>query len=389
MENVIRNQLELDEGDPFSEILTNKSKNNIKSLNFFKNVKTQVLDGEDFNSKIINIEVEEKPTGEIQAGAGAGTEGGTFYFGIKENNYLGKGLSVDANATISTERFKGILSVTNPNYKNTNKSTFFNLQAIEIDQLKDYGYKTNKTGFELGTNFEYFEDFRLGLSSSTFVEKIETASNASVRQKAQKGNYLDTFVRFNFDLDKRNQKFKTSDGYRSNYNINIPVVSDTNTLTNSYNYKIYSELYENNISSFSLLLKSATSITGDDVKLTERLSIPSNRLRGFERGKVGPRDGADYIGGNYLSAINFQSTIPALFNNSQNLDAVIFLDAANVWGVDYDSSLDDSSQIRSSIGIGIDWLTAVGPLNFSLTEVISKNDTDIEESFRFNLGTTF
>ena len=157
MENVIRNQLELDEGDPFSEILTNKSKNNIKSLNFFKNVKTQVLDGEDFNSKIINIEVEEKPTGEIQAGAGAGTEGGTFYFGIKENNYLGKGLSVDANATISTERFKGILSVTNPNYKNTNKSTFFNLQAIEIDQLKDYGYKTNKTGFELGTNFEYFE----------------------------------------------------------------------------------------------------------------------------------------------------------------------------------------------------------------------------------------
>ena len=144
-----------------------------------------------------------------------------------------------------------------------------------------------------------------------------------------------------------------------------------------------------NLLAFSLLLKSATSITGDDVKLTERLSIPSNRLRCFERGKVGPRDGADYIGGNYLSAINFQSTIPALFNNSQNLDAVIFLDAANVWGVDYDSSLDDSSQIRSSIGIGIDWLTAVGPLNFSLTEVISKNDTDIEESFRFNLGTTF
>jgi outer membrane protein insertion porin family len=388
-ENVIRNQLELDEGDPFSEILANKSKNNIKSLNFFKNVKTQVLDGEDFNSKIINIEVEEKPTGEIQAGAGAGTEGGTFYFGIKENNYLGKGLSVDANATISTERFKGILSVTNPNYKNTNKSTFFNLQAIEIDQLKDYGYKTNKTGFELGTNFEYFEDFRLGLSSSTFVEKIETASNASVRQKAQKGNYLDTFVRFNFDLDKRNQKFKTSDGYRSNYNINIPIVSDTNTLTNAYNYKVYSELYENNISSFSLLLKSATSITGDDVKLTERLSIPSNRLRGFERGKIGPRDGTDYIGGNYLSSINFQSTIPALFNNSQNLDAVIFLDAANVWGVDYDSSLDDGSEIRSSIGIGIDWLTVIGPLNFSLTEVISKSDSDIEESFRFNLGTTF
>ena len=388
-ENVIRNQLELDEGDPFSEILTNKSKNNIKSLNFFKKVKTQVLDGEDSNSKIINIEVEEKPTGELQAGAGAGTEGGTFFFGIKENNYMGKGLNVDANASISSDSFKGKFSVINPNYKNSDKSTFVNLQAVETDRLKTSGYKTNKTGFELGTKFEYLEDFRLGLSSSTFVEKIETDSTASARQKSQEGNYFDTFIRFDFDLDKRNQKFKTTDGYRSNYNINVPVVSDTSTFTNTYNYKVYSELYEDNISSFSLLLKSATSITGEDVKLTERLSIPSNRLRGFERGKIGPKDGADYIGGNYLSAINFQSTVPGLFNNLQSLDAVIFLDAANVWGVDYDSSLNDGSEIRSSIGIGLDWLTAIGPLNFSLTEVISKSDSDVEETFRFNLGTTF
>jgi len=388
-ENVIRNQLELDEGDPFSEILTNKSKNNIRSLNFFKSVKTTVVDVENSNSKIINIEVEEKPTGEIQAGAGAGTEGATVLFGIKENNYLGKGINVDANASISAERFKGALSITNPNYKNSDKSAFVNLQAIEIDQLSNYGYKTNKTGFEIGTNFEYFDDFRFGLLTGTFIEKIKTDSTASARQKAQKGNYLDSYIGFNFDLDKRNQKFRTTDGYRSNYSINLPVISDTSTLTNSYNYKIFSELYENNISSFSLLLKSSTSLTGDDVKLSERLSIPSNRLRGFERGKIGPKDGADYIGGNYLAAINFQSTLPVLFENSENLDAVIFFDAGNVWGVDYDSSLDDGSQIRSSIGIGIDWLTVVGPLNFSLTEVISKSDSDIVESFRFNLGTTF
>jgi outer membrane protein insertion porin family len=388
-ENVIRNQLELDEGDPYSQILTKKSQNNIKSLNFFKDVKTQIIDGKELNSKIINFEIEEKPTGEIQAGAGAGTEGGTVFFGVKENNYLGRGLGVDANIALSAERFKGSLNVTDPNYKNSDKSTFISLQTIEIDQLKNFGYKTNKTGFEIGTAFEYLEDFNLGLSTSTFVEKIDTDSTASSRQQAQAGNYLDTFVRLNFDLDKRDQKFKTSDGYRSNYNIQIPIVSDTNTITNSYNYKVYSELFENNISSFSLFLKSATSITGDDVKLTERLSIPSYRLRGFESGKVGPKDGADFIGGNFITSINFQSTVPKIFENSQNLDAVMFFDAANVWGVDYDSTIDDGSQIRSSIGIGIDWLTIVGPLNFSLSEVISKSDSDIEESFRFNLGTTF
>ena len=388
-ENVIRNQLELDEGDPFSEILTKKTENNIKSLNFFKSVKTKIAEGKDVNSKIINFEIEEKPTGEVMAGAGGGTEGGTVFFGVKENNYLGRGLGVDANATISAESFKGKLSVTNPNFNNSDKSTFFNIQAIEIDRLSASGYKTNRTGFELGTGFEYLQDLNLNLSTSTFVEKIETDSTASTRQKAQKGNYLDTFVRFNFDLDKRNQKFKTSEGYRSNYNIQLPVISDTNTLTNSYNYRIFSELIENNISSFSILLKSATSITGEDIKLTERLAVPSSRLRGFQRGKIGPKDGTDFIGGNFVTSMNLQSTIPKLFDNSQNIDAIIFFDAANVWGVDYDSSIDDGSKIRSSIGIGVDWLTVVGPLSFSLSEVITKGENDVEESFRFNLGTTF
>jgi outer membrane protein insertion porin family len=324
-ENVIRNQLELDEGDPFSEILAKKTENNIKSLNFFKNVNTQILDGENLNSKIINFKVSEKPTGEVMAGAGGGTEGGTLFFGVKENNYLGRGLSVDANASISAETFKGKFSVLNPNFNNSDKSTFFNIQAIEIDQLKDFGYKTNRTGFELGTGFEYLKDLNLNLSTSTFVEKIETDSTASTRQKSQAGNYLDTFAKFNFDLDKRNQKFKTSEGYRSNYNIQIPIISDTNTLTNSYNYKIYSELFENQISSFSFFVKTATSITGDDVKLTERLSMPSNKLRGFVRGKVGPKDGNDYIGGNFVTSVNLQTSVPILFENSQNLDAVIFL----------------------------------------------------------------
>ena len=388
-ENVIRNQLELDEGDPFSEILAKRSEKNIKSLNFFKSVNTKILDAKEANSKIINIEVTEKPTGEIMAGAGGGTEGGTVFFGVKESNYLGKGLSVDANATISTETFRGKISVTNPNYNNSDKSTFFNVQAIEIDQLKDFGYKTNRNGFEIGVGFEYLEDFNLNLSTSTFVEKIQTDSTASARQQSQAGNYFDTFVKFDFDLDKRNQRFKPSDGYRSNYNVSLPIVSDTNTLTNTYSYKIYSELFENNVSSFSFLIRSATSLSNEDVKLTERLSIPSNKLRGFERGKVGPKDGNDFIGGNFISSINLQSSLPFLFENSQNFDAIIFFDAANIWGVDYDSSIDDGSKIRSSIGIGVDWATIVGPLSFSITEVITKSDNDIEETFRFNLGTTF
>ena len=388
-ENVIRNQLEIDEGDPYNEILANKSLNNLKSLNFFKSVKTDVITGKNLNSKIINYKFEEKPTGEIVAGAGVGTDGGSIFFGVKENNYLGKGLSVNTNATISTESLKGNFSITNPNFNNSDKSFFINIKAEETDKLKDFGYKTNKTGFSLGTNFEYLKDFNLGLSTSSFVEKMETDSTASASQQKQAGNYWDTFLKFNFDYDKRNQKFKTTDGFRSYYSIDVPLISDTNTLTNSYDYKVFNEFYENNITTFSISLSSANSISDEDVKLSERLFIPSRKLRGFESGKVGPKDGADFIGGNYLTTFNVQTNVPTIFENAQNLDAVIFFDVASLWGVDYNSSLDDGGKLRSSLGIGIDWFTVVGPLSFSLTEVITKEDTDKTEKFRFNLGTTF
>ena len=153
-------------------------------------------------------------------------------------------------------------------------------------------------------NFVYRDDLRLGLSTSTFFEKIETNSTASASKKKLVGNYWDTFLSLQFDYDKRNQNFKPSDGYRSFYKIDVPVISDNNTLTNTYDYKFFSELYENNVTSFNVFLKSANSISGDDVKLTERLSIPSSKLRGFESGKVGPKDGNDFIGGNYITSIN-------------------------------------------------------------------------------------
>ena len=156
-----------------------------------------------------------------------------------------------------------------------------------------------------------------------------------------------------------------------------------------YSFKKYSSLYENNVSSFSLFLESANSITNDDVKLSERLFLSSNKLRGFEKGKVGPKDGNDFVGGNFAAAINASTTLPFLFENAENIDGTFFLDIANLWGVDYDSSLDDNNKIRSSIGIGIDWFTPIGPLTFSIAETLSKADTDKEQSFRFNIGTTF
>lgn len=387
-ENVIRNQLEVDEGDPFNEILFNKSINNIKSLNFFKSVKREVFSDANSKTKTLNISVEEKPTGEISATAGVGTDGGTFGFGIKENNFLGNGIRLDSNISISSDTLKGKLSVTNPNLNNTDKSFYTSVEAQETNNLSTTGYKTNKTGIGLGTNFEYLDDLYLGIGNSNFYEKIETNSTASARQKAQAGNYWDSILKLDLDLDKRNQKFQTSSGFRSFYSLDLPVISDTYTLKNYYNHSYYFDLFEKNISSISVYLEAANSLQNKDIKLSERIKIPSRRLRGFETGRIGPKDGKDYIGGNYAYSLNFSSTIPQIFEESQNVDFLFFTDVADIWGVDYNSAL-NKNEIRSSVGLALDWYSPVGPLNFSLAQPITKADTDKTQSFRFNLGTTF
>ncbi len=388
-ENVIRNQFEIDEGDPFNEILAKKSINSIKSLGFFKSVKDEIISDDVNKLKDINITVIEKPTGEILAGAGIGTSGGTATFSVKENNYLGKGIGLQALASVNENSIKGKFTVSNPNFKDSDKQIRFSLEALETDLLKTSGYKSNKTGFSINTNFEYLDDFILGLGQSSFFESIDTNSSASQRQKKQEGNYWDTFISVNTDYDKRNQKFQTTDGFRSYYSVNLPIISDTNTLTNTYSYTYYDELYEENVTSISFYARAANSISGEDIKLSERVFVPGSKLRGFEQGKVGPKDGDDFIGGNYVSTLNVSSTLPQILPNSQNTDFLIFFDVANIWGVDYDSSLNSSNKIRSSIGVGIDWFSVLGPITFSLAQPLSKNSTDQTETFRFNLGTTF
>ena len=388
-EEVIRNNLLVDEGDAFNELLQTRTLNNLKALNFFNKVESEILDVENENKKIINITVEEKPTGEIMAGAGVGTGGGTFAFGVSENNYLGRGIEFSSDISVGKDSLKGIISMNNPNYKGSNRSLNSSLQSSVTDRLKNFGYKSNKSGFSVGSNFEFYDDLYWNTGFSTYVEKLETNSTASASMKKQEGSYFDTFFNQTFSYDKRNQKHKTSDGYISRFTQNIPLISESYTLTNSYDYKIYNEWLDENVLSIGFFGKASNSLAGKDIKLSDRVYLPSSKLRGFESGKVGPKDGDDYIGGNYAASINIASNLSQILPNSQNADVSIFFDAANVWGIDYNSALNDESKIRSSVGIALDFFTPIGPLNFSLSEPITMGKNDVTESFRFNLGTTF
>ena len=388
-ENVIRNSLEIDEGDPFNELLNAKSINNIKSLRIFKKVQSEIVEGGTPNTKIVNIEVEEKPTGEISIGAGVGSEGGSVGFAVSENNFLGKGIKLATSLSVTDDSIRGEFTVRNPNFNYSNKSLSTTIESTNIDKLTENGYETTKTGFSIGTGFEQFENTYFRPTLSTYFEDLTTNSKASTNLKKQSGTYFDTKLNYNIDFDNRNQKFQTTEGNRIVFAQGIPLISEEYSLRNTFEYQTWKKFNNEVVTNISLYGSMINSLKDEDVRITDRISLPRKRLKGFQYGAIGPVDAGDYVGGNYATVMNLSSTLPMILPTVQNIDVKYFLDVANLWGVDYSSSIDDSNKIRSATGIGVDWFTPIGPMTFSIAQDLTKATTDKTESFQFNLGTTF
>jgi len=388
-ESVIRSNLEVDEGDPFNELLQTKSLNNLKSLNIFKTVESEIIDGLSPATKIININVVEKPTGEISLGAGIGTDGGTIGFSVSENNFLGKGVKLSTSLRVSPDTIRGNFTVNNPDFNYSGRSLITNIESTSTDKLTDSGYESSKTGFSLGTRFEKNENLFFSPTLSTYHENIDTNSTASASLKKQDGSYFENKFIYTFDYDLRDKKYKTTDGLRSVFRQSIPLISDDYALSNSYEITKWHQFDNKMIADINFYGNAIKSIKDEDVNISNRLGLPNNRLRGFESGKIGPVDGKDFIGGNYAAALNISTTIPMFLQSFENIDLQYFIDAGNVWGVDYSDSVDDSNTIRSSTGLAINWFTPVGPMNFSFTQNLSKASTDKVENFQFNIGTSF
>ena len=387
-EDVIRSELILDEGDPFTKLNLDKSISNIRARNIFKNVNYEIKEGTKKDLKIIDISVEETPTGEISAGAGIGTNGGNIAFTVKENNWFGRGQSILFSADIDQESVKGTLSFTDPNFDKLGNSLNYFVSSQTNDK-PDQGYENTIFSTGIGTSFDQYKDIRASLGLSASFDDLRTDTTASDSLKKQSGTFSDLNADYSFSYDLRNRSFRPTDGSFIKFGQTLPVYADKPSISNLLTASFYEMLSEDIVGSTKFLLTTVNSIGNDDVRLSKRKTLSTKRLRGFERNKIGPVDNNDYLGGNYAASLNFDANLPNLLPESTNTDVSLFLDFGNVWGVDYDSTIDDSNKIRSSTGLAVNWMSPLGPMNFVIAENISKASTDKTQSFNFNLGTTF
>jgi len=387
-DSVIRGEMVVDEGDPYSVLLVNKSVNRLKARGIFGNVEQKILEGSSPDLKVLEIAIEERATGELAAGAGVGTDGTSFMFSVSENNWLGRGIKLQSALDLTEETISGNISVNNPNFNQSNNSVFTSLQVSSADRTESSGYKSANTGVSLGTEFEQYQNIFLSPSLHVSHETIDVQSSASSAIKKMDGTYSNIDLQYGILTDRRNQVFQPTDGYLTKWEQRLPIVQDSSAIMNGFSASGYHAISDDIIGAIKFYGRSIHGLD-DDVRLTRRLFIPAKRLRGFNTRRVGPKDGEDWVGGNFATALGVEAQLPNLLPESTRTDVSVFVDTGNVWSVDYSDSIDDTNQIRSSIGVSANMFTTVGPLSFTLAKDLSKSINDDTQLFNFRLGTSF
>ena len=387
-ENVIRGELLIDEGDPFTNLGLQKSIAKIKARNIFSEVTTDVSEGSSDNLKILNINVKEKPTGEISAGAGVGSDGGSFAFNISENNWLGEGKKINFEMEVDSEAIAGTFNYTDPNYDFLGNSINYYLGSSSNDKPSQ-GYENTVVSAGVNTGFEQYKDIFATLGLDLSYDDLRTDGSASANLKKQSGEFSEIAGSYGFKYDKRNRAFMPTDGSIIAFKQTLPVYADKPFIGNTFTASKYMELNENIVSASKFYFSSINGLNDEDVRISKRRFLSSSRLRGFKKNKVGPKDGNDHVGGNYSAALNLEANLPNLLPDATKTEIGMFLDFGNVWSVDYDSSIEDSNKIRSSTGVALNWSSPVGPMSFIFSTELQKAETDQTQGFKFNLGTTF
>ncbi|MAK12551.1 MAG: outer membrane protein assembly factor BamA [Candidatus Pelagibacter sp.] len=386
-ESVIRRNLLLSEGDSYLDYKIVKSIDKVKSLRIFKDVKFKTVDS-DTEKVDLNISVEEQPTGSISAGIGVGSAGSTISSSIVEKNLFGKGIVVDSNVSFGTEKISGNVGFSIPDFMNTDNIFNYNIFATSTDYTNS-GYESKKLGNVFSTKFNVYEDVSLKTGFAVDLDSIETNPSASTLYQSREGDYLTYKGFYSITNDKRNSGFQPTKGYRLGFGQGLALPgSDITYLENSISGAVYHSISNDYVISLKSGLNSINSLDDNDVKLSDRKFLRQSNLRGFENYGVGPKDGTDHIGGNYSAYASLSTTIPNPIPDSWNAKSILFFDTGNVWGVDFDDSI-DSNKLRSSAGISLEWVSPLGPLSVTLSENISKADGDLEENFSFQIGSNF
>ncbi len=391
LDRVIRREIGISEGDAYNKYIVNYSKDLIKSLNFFSEVSLEETKT-DFPDKInLEILVEEKNTGEASIGAGySSSNAASITLGLKEKNFLGKGQRVNVGASFSDTRNTYDIGITEPYFNNKALSLSTSLYSNYSDPVS-VNYDTEDLGFALSLGFPIAPDVSIKTRYSIFTTKVKADTNATAYERLLAGTDTVSEIGYTLNLDRRNSRYKPSKGYNIILDQDIAGLGGTSYYyKNNIEFNSYRRISNKFIGSFKLQAGALNGYNDKYAPLSANYKLGGKKLRGFKSGKVGPRTGNSYTGGQYYYVTSIETNFDFDFE-AFDITSTLFADFGSVWGLENPaySTINDDHELRSSIGINFNWDAAIGPINIVYANVLQSETTDTTDNIYFDIGYNF
>ena len=390
IDKVIRRNFNFSEGDAYNKYSVNYAKDKIRSLNYFEKVEIEEERVSDTDRLNLNVNVIEKNTGSATLGAGYGsTNGSTLTAGLSESNFLGKGQKVNVSSSFASTQTLYDISITEPYFRNKDLSVRTDVYS-KFDDPGNVNYETETLGAGLALGFPLSNSNRITVKYSLLSTQTKADANATIYENLLSGTNTVSIIGYNLSLDKRNSPYKPTSGSIFTIEQNLAGVGGTsNYLQNKITYKKYKALSKRFTGAFKSEFGTINGYSGKYAPVDSMYNIGGKKLRGFKSGKLGPQLNTSYTGGNYYYVLTTETNFD-LPIDEYDISSSLFLDIGSVWGLDdrY-GSIDDSHKLRSSIGINLNWDSAIGPINFILAEPFMSEPNDNTDKFSFDIGYNF
>jgi len=399
IDKVIRREMQLAEGDPFSTTKIHRSEQRIKDLGFFEEVKVSPADGAQPDRADLKVDVKEKSTGEISFGAGFSTTDGPLGdFSVRERNFLGRGQDARLGATVSGVTKQFSLSFTEPYFLDRDLNAGFDIFHVMRDDQDQSSYDETNTGFTLRMGYPLSEELRQLVSYTLRKDDINNVPDTASRFiRDQVGTSVTSIVGQELIYDTRDSKLEPTMGFVTRLNTDVAGLGGARKF---FRLKIGGTQYYEIVEKYVLGATGEAGYIwgiGQKVKINDRFFLGGDSLRGFEYGGMGPRDmtgGADdALGGNRFTRAAIELTMPTFLPDDLGFKGHIFADAGTLGKNDEEALAGDDikreENIRASLGLGMTWQSPFGPVRLDYAFPVLKKGYDKLERIHFSFGTKF
>ncbi len=394
IDEVIRREFKLAEGDAYSSSKLKRTEQRLNNLGYFEKVNIERKPGSAPDKTQLDVEVQEKSTGEISFGAGFSTADGPIAdFGIKEHNFLGHGQEVRVQAQVGGRRQQYNLGFTEPYFLDRELEAGVDFFKTLQNYQQNSSFDRESIGGTLHLGYSLSEHLKQQLRYTLENTKISNVdANASTYIKQQQGEDTVSMIGQSFIYDERDNRMNPTSGFFLRLNQDLAGLGGDDQFLR---HEVQGEYYVPLAKKWTFVTHAAAgNVFGidQDVRINQRFFIGGQDVRGFANAGLGPRDAAtrDALGGNSYYAGTGEVRFPLGLPDDLGVTGAAFVDAGSVWDFDGSSvGVNSSSNLRASGGFGIAWSSPFGPIRIDFAKAFLKESYDETELVRFNFGTRF